>query len=104
MQKTEEGFRCTIRFSNKDNNQKEVLRMFEYLLSTGEYATESDVFREGIKSLYRSKTEPNQVMEWDNRIKECAIATADIMMERMKVMLEGVSIRQDAIVVEANDD
>ena len=52
MQKTEEGFRYTIRFSNKDYNQKEVMRMFEYLLGTGEYAMESDIFREGIRSLY----------------------------------------------------
>lgn len=97
MQKTEEGFRYTIRFSNKDYNQKEVLRMFEYLLGTGEYAMESDIFREGIRSLYREKTEPDKVVDWDNRIQERATATADVMMERMKVMLDGISIRQDVI-------
>lgn len=97
MQKTEEGFRCTIRFSNKDYNQKEVLRMFEYLISIGEYATESDIFREGIRSLYREKTEPDKLVDWDNRIQECAMATADVMMERMRVMLDGISIRQDVM-------
>lgn len=97
MQKTEEGFRYTIRFSNKDYNQKEVLRMFEYLLGTGEYAMESDIFREGIRSLYREKTEPDKVVDWDNRIQERATATADVMMERMKVMLDDISIRQDVI-------
>ena len=66
--------------------------MFEYLLATGEYATESDIFREGIRSLYKEKTESAQVVDWDNRIKECAIATADMMMVRMQTMLEGVAI------------
>ncbi len=92
MQKTEDGYRCTVRFSNKDFVQKEVIRMFEYLLATGEYATESDIFREDIRSLYKEKTEPAQVVGWDNRIKECATATADMMMERMQTMLEGVVI------------
>ena len=36
--------------------------MFEYLLATSDYATESDIFREGIKSLYREKTERMQTM------------------------------------------
>ena len=101
MQKTEEGLRLTplplTSLRNKDYNQKEVLRMFEYLLGTGEYAMESDIFREGIRSLYREKTEPDKVVDWDNRIQERATATADVMMERMKVMLDGISIRQDVI-------
>ncbi len=92
MQKTKDGYRCTIRFSNKDYTQKEVIRMFEYLFATGEYATESDIFREGIRSLYKEKTEPAQVVDWDNRIKECATATADMMMVRMQTMLDGVVI------------
>lgn len=92
MQKTEDGYRWTIRLSKKDYSQKEALRMFEYLVSTGEYATESDIFREGIKSLYREKTEPDKMIDWDNRIQECAVATADEIMERMGVMLEGVSV------------
>lgn len=94
MQKTEAGYRWTIRLSKKDYSQKEILRMFEYLVSTGEYATESDIFREGIKSLYREKTEPDKVIDWDNRIQECAVAAADVIMERMRVMLEGVSVVQ----------
>ena len=94
MQKTEDGYRWTIRLSKKDYSQKEILRMFEYLVSTGEYATESDIFREGIKSLYREKTEPDKVIDWDNRIQECTVATADEIMERMRVMLEGVSVVQ----------
>lgn len=94
MQKTEDGYRWTIRLSKKDYSQKEILRMFEYLVSTGEYATESDIFREGIKSLYRKKTEPDKVIDWDNRIQECAVTTADAIMERMRVMLEGVSAIQ----------
>lgn len=81
MQKTKDGCRWTIRLSNKDYAQKEVIRMFEYLLATGEYATESDIFREGIKSLYREKTEPDKVTDWDNRIQECARITADNMLE-----------------------
>lgn len=88
MQKTKDGCRWTIRLSNKDYAQKEVIRMFEYLLATGEYATESDVFREGIKSLYREKTEPDKDTDWDNRIQECARITADNMMERMHTMLD----------------
>ena len=43
------------------------------------------------------KTEPDKVVDWDNRIQERATATADVMMERMKVMLDGISIRQDVI-------
>ena len=35
MQKTKEGCRWTIRLSNKDYAQKEIIRMFEYLLATG---------------------------------------------------------------------
>lgn len=70
MQKTKDGCRWTIRLSNKDYAQKEVIRMFEYLLATGEYATESDIFREGIKSLYREKTEPDRITDWDNRIQK----------------------------------
>ena len=50
MQKTKDGCRWTIRLSNKDYAQKEVIRMFEYLLATGEYATESDIFREALKA------------------------------------------------------
>lgn len=88
MQKTKDGCRWTIRLSNKDYAQKEVIRMFEYLLAIGEYATESDIFREGIKSLYREKTEPDKDTDWDNRIQECARITADNMMERMHTMLD----------------
>lgn len=90
MQKTKDGYRWTIRLSNKDYAQKEVIRMFEYLLATGEYATESDIFREGIKSLYREKTEPDRITDWDNRIQECARITADNMMERMQTMQEAM--------------
>lgn len=97
MQKTKEGCRWTIRLSNKDYTQKEVIRMFEYLLSTGEYATESDIFREGIKSLYREKTEPDRITDWDNRIQECARMTADNMMERMQTMLDS-TVRKDGLV------
>lgn len=60
-------------------------------------ATESDVFRKGIRSLYREKTEPDKVVDWDNRIQECAMATADVMMERMRVMLDGISFRQNVM-------
>ena len=49
MQKTKGGCRWTIRLSNKDYAQKEVIRMFGYLLANGDYAMESDIFREGIK-------------------------------------------------------
>ena len=68
MQRTKDGYRWTIRLSNKDYSQKEVIRMFDYLLASGEYATETDIFREGIKSLYREKTEPDRIVDWDNRI------------------------------------
>lgn len=88
MQKTKDGCRWTIRLSNKDYAQKEVIRMFEYLLATGEYATESDIFREGIKSLYREKTESDRITDWDNRIQECARITADNVLERMQTMLD----------------
>lgn len=97
MQKTKDGCRWTIRLSNKDYAQKEVIRMFEYLLATGEYATESDIFREGIKSLYREKTEPDKVTDWDNRIQECARITADNMLERMQTMLD-VTVRKGGLV------
>ena len=56
MQKTKGGCRWTIRLSNKDYAQKEVIRMFGYLLANGDYAMESDIFREGIKSLYAPAT------------------------------------------------
>lgn len=88
MQKTKDGCRWTIRLSNKDYAQKEVIRMFEYLLATGEYATESDIFREGIKSFYREKMEPDRITDWNNRIQECARITADNMLERMQIMLD----------------
>lgn len=91
MQKTKDGCRWTIRLSNKDYAQKEVIRMFEYLLATGEYATESDIFREGIKSLYREKTEPDKDTDWDNRIQECARITADNVLERMQTMLDATA-------------
>lgn len=73
MQRTKDGYRWTIRLSNKD-----------YSLASGEYATESDIFREGIKSLYREKTELDRIVDWDNRIQECARITADNMMERIR--------------------
>ena len=97
MQKTKDGCRWTIRLSNKDYAQKEVIRMFGYLLATGEYATESDIFREGIKSLYREKTEPDKVTDWDNRIQECARITADNMLGRMQTMLD-VTVRKGGLV------
>lgn len=97
MQKTKDGCRWTIRLSNKDYAQKEVIRMFEYLLATGEYATESDIFREGIKSLYREKTEPDRIAAWDNRIQECARTTADNMLERMQTMLDA-TLRKGGLV------
>lgn len=84
MQRTKDVYRWTIRLSNKDFSQKEVIRMFDYLLASGEYATETDIFREGIKSLYREKTEPDRIVDWDNRIQECARITADNMMERIR--------------------
>ena len=97
MKKTKDGCRWTIRLSNKDYTQKDVIRMFEYLLATGEYATESDIFREGIKSLYREKTEPDKVTDWDNRIQECARITADNVLERMQTMLD-VTVRKGGLV------
>lgn len=97
MQKTKDGCRWTIRLSNKDYAQKEVIRMFEYLLATGEYATESDIFREGIKSLYREKTESDRITDWDNRIQECARITADNMLERMQTMLDA-TLRKGGLV------
>ncbi len=97
MQKTKDGCRWTIRLSNKDYAQKEVIRMFEYLLASGEYATESDIFREGIKSLYREKTESGRIMDWDNRIQECARITADNMLERMQTMLDA-TLRKGGLV------
>ena len=95
MQKTKGGCRWTIRLSNKDYAQKEVIRMFEYLL-----ATESDIFREGIKSLYREKTEPDNVKDWDNRIQECARITADNVLERMQTMLDA-TVRKGGLVAVA---
>ena len=59
---------------------------------------ENVAYLEGIRSLYREKTEPDKVVDWDNRIKECATAIADVMMERMRVMLNGISIRQDVML------
>lgn len=97
MQKTKDGCRWTIRLSNKDYAQKEVIRMFEYLLATGEYATESDIFREGIKSLYREKTEPDRITDWDNRIQECARIIADNILERMQTMLDE-TVRKGGLV------
>ena len=97
MQKTKDGCRWTIRLSNKDYAQKEVIRMFEYLRATGEYATESDIFRKGIKSLYREKTEPDKVTDWDNRIQECACITADNVLERMQTMLDE-TVRKGGLV------
>ena len=97
MQRTKDGCRWTVRLSNKDYAQKEVIRMFEYLLASGEYATESDIFREGIKSLYREKTEPDRIVDWDNRIQEYARITADNMMERMQNMLD-VTVRKGGLV------
>lgn len=99
MQKTKDGCRWTIRLSNKDYAQKEVIRMFEYLLATGEYATESDIFREGIKSLYREKTEPDKVTDWDNRIQECAHITADNMLERIQTMLDATVCKGGLVAV-----
>ena len=60
MQKTKGGCRWTIRLSNKDYAQKEVIRMFGYLLANGDYAMESDIFREGIKSLYEKQKKYQQ--------------------------------------------
>ena len=100
MQKTKDGCRWTIRLSNKDYAQKEVIRMFEYLLATGEYATESDIFREGIKSLYREKTELGRATDWDNRIQECARITADNMLERIQTMLHA-TVRKGGLVAVA---
>jgi Arc/MetJ-type ribon-helix-helix transcriptional regulator len=97
MQRTKDGCRWTVRLSNKDYAQKEVIRMFEYLLASGEYATESDIFREGIKSLYREKTEPDRIVDWNNRIQEYARITADNMMERMQNMLD-VTVRKGGLV------
>ena len=71
--------------------------MFDYLLASGEYATETDIFREGIKSLYREKTEPDRIVDWDNRIQECARITADNMMERMQNMLDA-TVRKGGLV------
>lgn len=99
MQKTKDGCRWTIRLSNKDYAQKEVIQMFEYLRATGEYATESDIFREGIKSLYREKVESDRVTDWANRIQECARITADNVLERMQAMLD-TTIRKGGLVVE----
>lgn len=100
MQKTKDGCRWTIRLSNKDYGQQEVIRMFEYLMATGEYATESDIFREGIKSLYREKTEPDRITDWDNRIQECAYITADNVMERMQNMMDA-TLRKGSLVAVA---
>ena len=100
MQKTKEECRWTIRLSNKDYAQKEVIRMFEFLVATGEYATESDIFQEGIKSLYREKTEPDRITDWDNRIQECARTTADNMLERMQNMLDAI-LRKGGLVAVA---
>ena len=77
--------------------------MFEYLLATSDYATESDIFREGIKSLYREKTEPDNVKDWDNRIQECARITADNVLERMQTMLDA-TVRKGGLVAVTDAD
>ena len=100
MQRTKDGYRWTIRLSNKDYSQKEVIRVFDYLLASGEYATETDISREGIKSLYREKTEPDRIVDWDNRIQECARITADNVLERMQTMLDA-TVRKGGLVAVA---
>ena len=100
MQRTKDGYRWTIRLSNKDYSQKEVIRVFDYLLASGEYATETDISREGIKSLYREMTEPDRIVDWDNRIQECARITADNVLERMQTMLDA-TVRKGGLVAVA---
>ena len=100
MQRTKDGYRWTIRLSNKDYSQKEVIRVFDYLLASGEYATETDISREWIKSLYREKTEPDRIVDWDNRIQECARITADNVLERMQTMLDA-TVRKGGLVAVA---
>lgn len=61
MQKTKGGCRWTIRLSNKDYAQKEVIRMFGYLLANGDYAMESDIFRKALKAFMKTKRVKNCV-------------------------------------------
>ena len=103
MQKTKDGYRWTMRLSCREQSQKEVIRMFEYLLSTGDYATESDIFREGIRSLYMARTESDREVDWDNRIQACANATADKILERMQTIIE-TSIGKVDVAIPVSED
>ena len=44
-------------------------------------------------SLYREKTEPDKVTDWDDRIQECARITADRVLDRVQTMLDATISR-----------
>ena len=47
--------RWTFRMSDKDTTQAETLKMFDKLMATEKYATDSELFREGVRALYHQE-------------------------------------------------
>ena len=86
MQKVKEGYRASVRLNMNHSEQREVYKMFEAILQTGDYVNESDVFRDAIRKLYDFKFRKEQEQMAIKKCEQCA----DIVSGRVREVIEDI--------------
>ena len=84
--------RWTFRMSDKDSVQTETLKMFDKLMASGKYDTDSELFREGVRALYSREFNSTKRAENRRLIEKYSEQTVETMTDRMAGMVrEAVS-------------
>lgn len=98
-----ESYRFALRLSDRDERQKSILQMLKFLKDSGEYATESEILREGICSLYKEKTEGSKLVACD-RIEELLMKASDDIVSRIEKTITEAGIQKEVISVPVADE
>ena len=90
--------RWTFRMSDKDSVQTETLKMFDKLMASGKYDTDSELFREGVRALYSREFTSTKRAENRRLIEKYSEQTVETMTDRMAGMVrEAVSEEMNQI-------
>ena len=79
--------RWTFRMSDKDSVQAETLKMFDKLMATEKFATDSELFREGVRALYHQEFSSAKQAAQRRLIEKYSERTVDTTLGRMGGML-----------------
>ena len=73
--------------SDKDATQAETLKMFDKLMATERFATDSELFREGVRALYHQEFSSARQAAQRRLIEKYSERTVDTTLDRMGGML-----------------